>query len=63
MGLVLVAFGGLVVALGGVLVWGNLSGQLRTLPFVGTLTIVAGLSIISFGRRKHAETYAGLHRR
>jgi hypothetical protein len=39
---VLVGLGGLILAAGAVLVWGNLSDRFRTLPFAGEVTMALG---------------------
>jgi len=58
MGVVLMAVGGLVIALGGFLYWGNVSGHFRSFPFAGYITIGIGGAIFAFGRRKQAEEAA-----
>lgn len=58
MGMVLMGVGGLVIALGGFLYWGNVSGHFRSFPFAGYITIGIGGAIFAFGRRKQPEEAA-----
>jgi hypothetical protein len=51
----LMGVGGLVIALGGFLWWGNMSGHFRSFPFAGYITMAIGGAIFSYGKRKQAE--------
>jgi len=55
MGMALMAVGGLVVALGAFLFWGNVSGHFRSFPYAGYITIGIGGAIFAAGKRKQAE--------
>lgn len=58
MGMALMGVGGLVMALGAFLFWGNVSGHFRSFPFAGYITIAIGGAIFSFGKKKAAEAEA-----
>jgi hypothetical protein len=58
MGTVFMGVGALVMALGGFLWWGNMSGHFRSFPFAGYITIGIGGAIFGYGRRKNAEAAA-----
>ena len=55
MGMALMGVGGLVIALGGFLYWGNVSGHFRSFPFAGYITIGIGGAIFAYGKRKQSE--------
>jgi hypothetical protein len=57
--MVLQGVGGLVIALGGFLWWGNMSGHFRSFPFAGYITMAIGGAIFSFGKKKANEEAAG----
>jgi hypothetical protein len=52
--MVLVGLGGLVMALGAFLFWGNVSGHFRSFPFAGYITIAIGGAIVGYGRKRQA---------
>lgn len=58
MGMALMGVGGLIVAIGGLLWWGNMSGKFPTFPYAGYITMAIGGAILAFGRKQLAAQQA-----
>jgi hypothetical protein len=62
MPMVLMGVGGVIVAVGGLLWWGNMSGNFQTFPYAGYITMGIGGAIAAYGgklKQQAAEKQSG----
>jgi len=55
MGMALMGVGGLIMAVGALLWWGNMSGKFPTFPYAGYITIAIGGALFGFGKKQMGE--------
>ncbi len=59
MGMALMGVGGLILAIGALLFWGNVSGNFVTFPYAGYVTLGIGGAVFGLGRKMQAQAALG----